>query len=73
MIQYINNHLDEEIKIEDLSNKFFISKFHLLREFKKYSGTTIHKFIIQKKLILAKELILTGIPIMQVYEQCGFV
>ncbi len=72
IIQYINNHLEEEIKIEDLSNKFFISKFHLLREFKKYSGTTIHKFIIQKKLILAKELILTGIPIIQVYEQCGF-
>ena len=72
MIQYINNHLEEEIKIEDLSNQFFISKFHLLREFKKHSGTTIHKFIIQKKLILAKELILTGIPIIEVYEQCGF-
>lgn len=72
VIQYINDHLDEEIKIDDLSNHFYISKFHLLREFKKHSGTTIHKYIIQKKLILAKELILKGIPIIQVYEQCGF-
>jgi AraC-like DNA-binding protein/mannose-6-phosphate isomerase-like protein (cupin superfamily) len=72
IIQYINLHLDEEIKIDDLSGYFFISKFHLLREFKKHSGTTIHKYIIQKKLILAKELILKGIPIIQVYEQCGF-
>ncbi len=72
IIHYINNHLDEQIRIDHLSEYFFISKFHLLREFKKHSGTTIHKFIIQKKLILAKELILKGIPIISVYEQCGF-
>ena len=72
IINYINNHLEEEIRIDDLSSQFFISKFHLLREFKKHSGTTIHKFIVQKKLILAKELILSGMPIIQVYERCGF-
>ncbi|MBP1756232.1 MAG: hypothetical protein H6Q59_2630 [Firmicutes bacterium] len=72
IIQYINSHLDEDIKIDDLSTHFYLSKFHLLREFKKHSGTTIHKYIIQKKLILAKELILKGTPITQVYEECGF-
>lgn len=72
IIQYINYHLNEEIKIDDLSSHFFISKFHLLREFKKHSGTTIHKYIIQKKLILAKEFIRKGTPINQVYAQCGF-
>lgn len=72
IIQYINYHLDEEIKIDDLANHFFISKFHLIREFKKHSGTTVHKYIIQKKLILAKELILKGTPIIQVYVLCGF-
>lgn len=72
IIQYINNHVEEEIRIEELSELFYISKFHLLREFKKHSGTTIHKFIIQKKLILAKELILNETPINRVYLQCGF-
>jgi AraC-like DNA-binding protein/mannose-6-phosphate isomerase-like protein (cupin superfamily) len=72
IIQYINYHLDEVIIIDDLSSHFYISKFHLLRKFKKHSGTTIHKYIIQKKLILAKELILKGTPIIQVYTQCGF-
>lgn len=72
IIQYINYHLEEEIRIDDLSNHFYISKFHLLREFKKHSGTTIHKYIVQKKLIHAKELILKGTPIIQVYELCGF-
>ncbi len=72
IIDYINTHLEETITIEDLSQQFYLSRFHLLREFKKYSGTTLHKFIVQKKLILSKELILQGIPINQVYVQCGF-
>lgn len=72
IIQYINDHLEDEIRIDDLVSHFYISKFHLIRKFKKHTGTTIHKYIIQKKLILAKELILKGIPIIQVYKQCGF-
>ncbi len=72
IIEYINNQIDEEITIDQLSEHFFISKFHLLREFKKYSGTTLHKYIVQKKLIQAKHLILTGLPITNVYKQCGF-
>lgn len=72
IIQYINDHLTDEIRINDLSDIFFISKFHLLREFKKHSGTTIHKYIIQKKLILAKECILKGMPIKDIYETAGF-
>lgn len=72
IILYINNHLEDDICIDELSDIFFISKYHMLREFKKHSGTTIHKYIVQKKLILAKELILCGIPIISVYKQCGF-
>lgn len=72
IIQYINNHTEDEITIDELSRQFYISKYHLLREFKKHSGTTIHKYIVQKKLIQAKELILKDIPITSVYKQCGF-
>lgn len=72
IIAYINDHIDEEIPIDRLSEYIFLSKYHLLREFKKQSGTTLHKYIVQKKLILAKELLLKGIPVIAVYKQCGF-
>lgn len=72
IIQYINSHLEEDTTIDELSEEFYLSKFHLLREFKKHTGTTIHKYIIQKKLIRAKELILNGLSITDVYKQCGF-
>lgn len=72
IIVYINHHLEDDIRLDELSETFFISKYHLMREFKKNTGTSIHKYIIQKKLILAKELILSGIPIISIYKQCGF-
>jgi len=72
IIEYINNHIEEDITVDELSECFYLSKFHLSREFKKHTGTTIHRYIIQKKLIEAKELILKGVPIISVYKQCGF-
>ena len=72
IVEYINNNLTEEITIDDISKEFYLSKFHLAREFKKYTGTTIHSYIVKKKLIEAKELILKHYPINSVYKQSGF-
>jgi AraC-like DNA-binding protein len=72
IVEYINMHLDEDITIDDLSKEFYLSKFHLSREFKKHLGTTIHRYIVKKKLIKSKELILKGYPIQSVYKHSGF-
>jgi AraC-like DNA-binding protein len=72
ILEYIDAHIDEDITIDELAEYTFLSKFHLSREFKKHTGTTLHRYILQKKLIAAKELILRDIPITHVYEQCGF-
>ncbi len=72
ILEYINSHLEEDITIDALSEYSYLSKFHLSREFKKHTGTTLHRYILQKKLIAAKEFILKDVPITQVYEQCGF-
>jgi AraC-like DNA-binding protein len=72
IIEYINIHIEEDTTIDELSEHFYLSKFHLSREFKRHTGTTIHRYIVQKKLIEAKELIIKEIPITSVYKQCGF-
>ncbi len=72
IMAYINEHLVEDLKIDDLADAFFISKYHLSREFKKYTGTTLYRYVVQKRLILAKDLILMGHPITTVFSQCGF-
>lgn len=72
LIGYINDHLDQALPIDELADRFYLSKFHLSREFRRQTGTTLHRFIRQKKLILAKELILQRLPITEVHKQCGF-
>lgn len=72
IVDYISEHIHEDITLDTLSSRFYLSKYHLLRVFKKHTGTTLHRYIIQKKLIEAKELILTNVPITEVYQACGF-
>jgi AraC-like DNA-binding protein len=72
VISYIEENLKEDLTLEVLANQFFISKFHLAREFKKYSSVSIHQYIKLKRLILAKEHILKNESILDVYVLCGF-
>jgi len=41
VIEHIGEHIEEEIKIDDLTEIFFLSKFHLCREFKNTPGPTL--------------------------------
>lgn len=72
VISYIEEHIEEEITLDDIAAKFYISKFYLSRVFKRNTNTTIHRYIVQKKLISAKELILKNIPLTEVYKRIGF-
>ncbi len=45
MIDYIMQHLDEDLSLDTISAQFFISKFHADRLFKEETGETIYAFI----------------------------
>jgi AraC-like DNA-binding protein len=72
IIQYINNNLNGDVSLETLSSQFFLSKYHLLREFKKNTGYTVHRYIQQKRLIIARELLKENKQVTEVCSQCGF-
>lgn len=72
IIQYINNHLTEEISIDSLSEKFYISKYHMMRQFKEETGYTIGNYMNQKRLLLARDLLKQGEAVTKVYLDCGF-
>jgi two-component system response regulator YesN len=54
---YINRHFNEPITLESLALYFYISKEHLSRAFKTFSGETITDFINRKRMERAKDLI----------------
>lgn len=72
VLNYINNYYNEDLSLDLLANKFFISKYHLSREFNRLVGTSVYRYIIQKRLVIAKQLMSEGMPSTTVYQQCGF-
>ncbi len=70
---YIDQHFSEKITLEDLADIFYISKFHLSREFKKQYGITIGNALTAKRLSHAKsQLRFSDSSIEQVSTDCGF-
>lgn len=72
ILKYINNNLSENLSTETLSQKFYISKYYLMHKFKKETGYTLHNYVNQKRLLMAKDLISSGDQITKVYLLCGF-
>ncbi|MDD2980196.1 MAG: AraC family transcriptional regulator [Hespellia sp.] len=72
ILHYINQNLTSALTIDDLSNRFFLSKFYMMRLFKAETGYTIGNYITYRRLLLAREAILSGVPITKACYDCGF-
>lgn len=60
ILRYLDSNLAEDLSIDDLAARFFISKYHMMRRFREETGTSIHTYLSDKRLLLARELILSG-------------
>ncbi len=72
ILQYINENLDKELGIEVLAKRFYLSKYYMMRLFKQETGYTLGQYTSQKRLLLAKELLLSGVSGTQACFDCGF-
>lgn len=69
---YINQHLTENITLDALCEKFYVSKVHLNRIFTKSIGTTVFEYIAYKRIALARQLLENGIPAKEAAVQVGY-
>ena len=60
IIEYLNEHIAEHLTLDDISSRFFLSKHHLNKVFRKATGTTVGNYVIHKRVILAQQLLLQG-------------
>lgn len=72
LIQYINQHLTDSLTMDDLSARVYLSKYYMMRLFKAETGYTIGNYITYRRLLLARSLILKGVPITQACLSSGF-
>ena len=45
ILEYINNNINKEITIDELSIKFYFNKTYIMKKFKKELNITIHEYI----------------------------
>lgn len=73
IVDYINENIDKNIKIAELSSMTSWGKTHFSRVFKLYYNTTVYQYILEKKIELAKEKIaLSDKDISTICKTCGF-
>lgn len=71
--EYIGKHYSEKISLDHLADKFYISKYHLVREYKRTFGTTIVNDINTIRISNAKSLLrFTSNSIESIALTCGF-
>jgi len=72
LVDYIEEHLDEELSLERLADEFYVSKYHIAHVFKDNIGLSIHQYITKKRLTHCQEAIRAKMNITEVYHTYGF-
>lgn len=72
MLLYLEAHLAENITMEQLSERFFISKYHMMRLFKKETGQSVYDYLTERRLFLARDLIRQGVSATESCFMAGF-
>ena len=71
-MQYLDGHLHEDLDMDALAEHFFISKFHMMRLFRQQTGFTIHTYLLQRRLLAARQLMENGMRATEACYHCGF-
>lgn len=72
LIDYIDEHLDEDLSLDMLAGKFYVSKYYIAHLFKEKMGLSIHQYILKKRMQASKEAILGNARISEIYTRYGF-
>lgn len=73
IIEHIQEHYDQELRIEDLANLMGYSQPHFMALFKEQTGSSCMDFILQIRLRAATERLVNSMdPIVDIAHQVGF-
>ncbi len=71
-LSYINENLSRALSVGELAERVYLSRYHFMRLFKAQTGTTVHAYIRQKRLLYAARLIREGEPANHAAAEAGF-
>lgn len=71
-MQHIGDHISETLSLESIAGELFVSKYHLSHAFSREVGVSVYRYIMLRRLMLARQLLLSGESAGQVCRSCGF-
>lgn len=72
IVAYVDTFLAQKITLEDTANRFWVSQSTVTQAFNEKLGMSFYKYVMQRRLTEATNLILSGIPIDQIYTKVGY-
>lgn len=69
---YIDTNFKEKLNLNLFSSIRFVSKYHLLRLFKKYYGQTPNQYLIDKRIEVSKKYLKQGLSVSETCFDVGF-
>lgn len=72
IINYLNDQFTSDISLDDIADEFHMDKVYMCQLFKKATGTTIHRYLISRRLARAKILLQQGHNVTETSSMCGF-
>ena len=72
LIDYVNDHLFDEISLATISREFFLSQSQINRLFKVNTGSSLGQYVTAKRLLTARDRIRSGIPASEACYTCGY-
>lgn len=72
IIEYIDAHLTENIRLGDISRQFYLTPNHISRIFKQYTNTQISNYITLQRITMAKKLFRNGASVSEAQISTGY-
>ena len=72
VLSYISENLTEGLSVDELAESVHISRYHFMRLFKAQTGTSVHAYVRQRRLMHAAHLIREGMSAARAAEESGF-
>ncbi|UQZ32712.1 AraC family transcriptional regulator [Paenibacillus sp. PK3_47] len=69
---YIDNHLHLTLSLEGIAEELSVDKYYLSHLFKQYTGGTLYRYVLLKKITLAKQLLAAGNSVSDTCYLSGF-
>lgn len=72
MMRYMDENLAEDLDMDALADTFYVSKYHMMRQFRQETGLSVYQYLTQRRLLHARDLIEKGIRATEACYRSGF-